>query len=144
VCSEEKDEVEDLEEERERRAKQVVWCGAQFVLSGGPTTNGVARSMNINIAFLDRDQDSFGLLLFFYFILYSIPATGKTSRIPLIPINISPPSPTSPDQPPNSPQTTVQPPQSNPGKDNLDMWSLKLVDLEIKGLKTSNFKPCVL
>jgi hypothetical protein len=51
VCSEEKDEVEDLEEEKERRAKQVVWCGAQFVLGGGPTTNGVARSMNINITF---------------------------------------------------------------------------------------------
>lgn len=71
VCSEEKDEVEDLEEEKERRAKQVVWCGAQFVLGGGPTTNGVARSMNINITF-HRDQDSFGLLFFFYFILLSI------------------------------------------------------------------------
>lgn len=48
---EEKDEVEDLEEERKK--KQVVWCGAQFVLGGGPTTNGSARSMNINIAFFE-------------------------------------------------------------------------------------------
>jgi hypothetical protein len=55
----EENEVEDL---KERKKKQVVWCGAQFVLGGGPTTNGSAR-MNINIAFFDRDQDSF--LLFF-------------------------------------------------------------------------------
>ncbi|KAJ5405401.1 hypothetical protein N7465_006685 [Penicillium sp. CMV-2018d] len=51
ISREEKDEVEDLEEERKK--KQVVWCGAQFVLGGGPTTNGSARSMNINIAFFE-------------------------------------------------------------------------------------------
>ncbi|KAJ5506398.1 hypothetical protein N7453_005355 [Penicillium expansum] len=54
---------------KERRAKQVVWCGAQFVLGGGLTTNGSARSMNINIAFFDRDQDSFRPSFLLYFIL---------------------------------------------------------------------------
>jgi hypothetical protein len=97
--------VEDLEE---RKKKQVVWCGAQFVLGGGPTTNGSTR-MNINIAFFDRDQDSFrpsfllyfilDLILWGYFVRYS-PSYHTAKK--KMPNRLQPP----PDQPSDQPQTS--------------------------------------
>ncbi|KOS44358.1 hypothetical protein ACN38_g4712 [Penicillium nordicum] len=66
-----KDEVEDLKEERKK--KQVVWCGAQFVLGGGPTTNSSAR-MNINIAFFEpATKILFDFLFFFTSFSFSFP-----------------------------------------------------------------------
>jgi hypothetical protein len=109
--------VEDLEE----RKKQVVWCGAQFVLGGGPTTNGSTR-MNINIAFFDRDQDSFRPSFLLYFILDLILWGYFVQYSPSYHIAKKKNAQSSPTTPrPAFRPAADQPPRRNLGKDSPDM-----------------------